>query len=539
MLNKITNRILFGYCTPLLFMIGVGFIVYLTTQRFSEAQRAIQREYRAIRLAEELTYGVSRMARNVRGYAVFYADAETGDSYKKSYNSGYESFRNRAEDLKRIVQDPTQRKAIEVLISEAENHHQISLEIFQLFDARRITEGLQTLKSLRFATYDEARDEFLNRSDELLAQKNQALEYSQRILLVTIVLSTLLALLGTVITAIAITLPLKKQLPIAIEATKQIAQGDLTQNIELADDGSEIGELLTSFQIMTQKLNSLIRQVKDSGIQVSSSITSIVASSKELEATVAQQSSTTNKVALTAKQIAAASSQLMTTINQVENKSQTTASSAFESKTDLNHMEISMAKLVDATDIISEKLGAIGEKANNINDIITTIVKVADQTNLLSLNAAIEAEKAGEYGKGFSVVAREISRLADRTAVATLDIENTIQDMQSAVSIGVTEMENFTQQVKQIVEVVSTISPKLESIISDVQGLTPQFKQVSDNMEVQSQEASQISDSMVQLSESSSQVVEVLRYINDAMTQLEDAAQSMQQEIFRFKVARN
>ncbi len=518
-------------------MIGVGFVVYLTTQRFSEAQRAIQREYRAIRLAEELTYGVSRMTRNVRGYAVFYADTETGNSYKESYNSGYESFRNRAEDLKKIIQDPTQRKAIQVLISEAENYHQMSQEIFQFFDERRITEGLQTLKSLRFATYDEARDEFLKRSDELLAQKNQALENSQQILLVTIVLSTLLAILGTVITAIAITLPLKKQLPIAIDATKQIAEGDLTQNIELADDGSEIGELLTSFQIMTQKLNSLIRQVKDSGIQVSSSITSIVASSKELEATVAQQYSTTNKVALTAKQIAAASSQLMTTINQVENKSQTTASSAFESKTDLNHMERSMAKLVDATDIISEKLGAIGEKANNINDIITTIVKVADQTNLLSLNAAIEAEKAGEYGKGFSVVAREISRLADRTAVATLDIENTIQDMQSAVSIGVTEMENFTQQVKQIVEVVSTISPKLESIISDVQGLTPQFKQVSDNMEVQSQEASQISDSMVQLSESSSQVVEVLRYINDAMTQLEDAAQSMQQEISRFKVA--
>jgi methyl-accepting chemotaxis protein WspA len=80
-----------------------------------------------------------------------------------------------------------------------------------------------------------------------------------------------------------------------------------------------------------------------------------------------------------------------------------------------------MNKLADSTSAISGKLGVISDKANNINSIITTITKVADQTNLLSLNAAIEAEKAGEYGLGFAVVAREIRRLADQTAVATLD----------------------------------------------------------------------------------------------------------------------
>ncbi|MCL1473771.1 methyl-accepting chemotaxis protein [Argonema antarcticum] len=537
MLNKITNRILLGYSTPLIFMIGVGFIVYLTTQRFSESQRAIQEQYKMIRVEEELTYGVSRMTRNVRGYAVFFDDRETRDSYKKSYNSGYESFREKAEELKRIVPNYTQDKAIGVLISEGENYHQKSQEIFRLFDEKKVAEGTEMLKSIRFAEYDEARNDFLDRSDYLLNQKTKALEQAQQLLLVTLAVSILLSIIGTIVTAVAITLPLKQQLPIAIGATEQIARGDLTQNIEVADDGSEIGQLLKAFQIMTQKLNSLIRHVQESGIQVSGSVTSIVASSKELEATVTEQYSTTNKVAVTAKQIAAASSQLVKTINQVEYKSQTTASAAVESQKDLMQMETSMVKLADATNTISEKLGAIGEKAKNINDIIITIVKVADQTNLLSLNAAIEAEKAGEYGKGFSVVAREISRLADLTAVATLDIENTIEDMQGAVSIGVREMDNFTQQVKEIVEVVSSISPKLESIIREVQSLTPQFKQVSNSMEAQSEEASQISDSMLQLSEGSSQIVEVLRDINGAMGKLDDASQNLHLEISRFKVA--
>ena len=520
-------------------MIGVGFVVYLTTQRVSESQREIQQEYKRIRLEEELTYGVSRMARNARGYAIFFDDIQTRDSYKESYEAGYKTFREKSEELSKIVIDDTQERAINVLITEGQNHHEITMEIFSLFNQGKVKEAVQMLESVRFAKFDQARDEFLKRSDYLLSQKNEALEKSQQLLLVTILLSTLLAIIGTIITAIAITLPLKRQFPIAIAATEQIAQGDLTHKIEVADDESEIGQLLTAFQIMSQKLNSLIRQVQQSGIQVTGSVTSIVASSKELEATVAQQYSTTNKVTFTAKQIAATSSQLVKTINQVEYKSQTTANAAVESQKDLTQMEKSIVKLGEATNLISEKLGGIGEKANNINNVITTIIKVANQTNLLSLNAAIEAEKAGEYGTGFSVVAREISRLADQTSVATLDIETTIKDMQDAVSIGLKEMSNFSKEVREIVEFVGGISPKLESMIREVQSLTPQFKQVSNSMEAQSQEASQISDSMLELSESSAQIVEVLRHINDAMAQLDDAAHILQMEISRFKVAQN
>ena len=79
---------------------------------------------------------------------------------------------------------------------------------------------------------------------------------------------------------------------------------------------------------------------------------------------------------------------------------------------------------------------------------MTTITKVADQTNLLSLNAAIEAEKAGEHGRGFAVVATEIRRLADQTAIASYDIEQLVKEMQSAVSAGVMGMDKFSEEVR-------------------------------------------------------------------------------------------
>src|SRR6202007_2042888 len=99
-------------------------------------------------------------------------------------------------------------------------------------------------------------------------------------------------------------------------------------------------------------------------------------------------------------------------------------------------MEETMRHVMEAATSINAKLSVLNEKAGNINQVVITITKVADQTNLLSLNAAIEAEKAGEYGRGFAVVATEIRRLADQTAVATYDIEQMVKEIQSAVAAG-------------------------------------------------------------------------------------------------------
>ena len=137
---------------------------------------------------------------------------------------------------------------------------------------------------------------------------------------------------------------------------------------------------------MNQSLNSLIRQIQTSGIQITTSTTQIAASGKQLEATMTEQVASTNEVAATAREIAATSSQLVKTMDEVEDKSQVTAQAAGVSQQELIHMEKSMLQLAGATTSISTKLGVISEKANNINSIVTTITKVADQTNLLSIS---------------------------------------------------------------------------------------------------------------------------------------------------------
>ncbi|MFA6101479.1 MAG: methyl-accepting chemotaxis protein [Victivallaceae bacterium] len=299
----------------------------------------------------------------------------------------------------------------------------------------------------------------------------------------------------------------------------------------------ETWELLESFETMTNILNSLVGKVQQSTIQLFSTATEIAASSKQQEATVKQFSASTNEIVASSKEISATSKQLLGTIVEAREVSTRTADSADSGQNGLNEMQSTMKHLASATDSVSNKLSIINEKANNINDVVATITKVADQTNLLSLNAAIEAEKAGEYGRGFSVVAREIRRLADQTAVATLDIIKMVKEMQSSVSSGVMEMDKFSDEVRRCVSNVDGISGKLENIIQQVQCLPPKFDIAAEGMQGQYEGAQQITEAMIQLNEAAQQTAESLREFNQVTAQLDQASRMLQEELSIFKVS--
>jgi methyl-accepting chemotaxis protein WspA len=196
-----------------------------------------------------------------------------------------------------------------------------------------------------------------------------------------------------------------------------------------------------------------------------------------------------------------------------------------------------MAQVTEAVGTITGKLAVLNEKAGNISSVVTTITQVADQTNLLSLNAAIEAEKAGEFGRGFAVVAREIRRLADQTAVASSDIGEMVKEMQSAVSAGVMGMDKFSEEVRRAVQEVRTAGAQLAQIIEQVQALTPRIETVNEGMQAQATGASQISEALAQLSEGARQTAESLRQSNEAIQQLNEATFGLRAGIEKFKIA--
>jgi methyl-accepting chemotaxis protein len=328
----------------------------------------------------------------------------------------------------------------------------------------------------------------------------------------------------------------------AKESMRRVAEGDLrTDEGEMpgrAKSSDEIGQLLAALHNMRKSLESLIGQVQLSGIQVTSSTTQIAASARQLEATVTEQSASIREVTSTTKEISATSEDLAHTMERVSQTVSETAGMGEEGRGKLSRMQSSMQEFIKATSYISSKLGIISEKANKISGIVTTINKISDQTNLLSLNAAIEAEKAGEYGKGFSVVAREITRLSDQTAIATKDIEYMVKEMQASVSSGVMEMDRFADGVRRSVADVEMIGEQLGLTIDQVKALTPQFESVAQGMQGQVEGAQQIAEAMVQLSAASDQTRDSLSEYKRVTEQLNSAVQSLQNEVSRFKLSR-
>ena len=199
-------------------------------------------------------------------------------------------------------------------------------------------------------------------------------------------------------------------------------------------------------------------------------------------------------------------------------------------------LEEHLRKLAQRNEIPIEDEDGKPLKADRINAVVTTITKVADQTNLLSINAAIEAEKAGEYGRGFLVVAREIRRLADQTAVATLDIETMVKQMQDAVSAGVMQMDKFADEVRSGVGQVSRINQMTWEIITEVQGLSTRFQLVAEGMKNQAAGAQQINDAMGQIAESTRRNAQSVQEFERATAHLRGSVEGLNQEISQFKI---
>jgi methyl-accepting chemotaxis protein WspA len=320
------------------------------------------------------------------------------------------------------------------------------------------------------------------------------------------------------------------------ERVRQMASGaaDLTARIEV-DGADEMGQLAEGINAVVAKIQGIVGKARESSLQLLSTAAQIAMIARNQEQTVNNLSASTTQVAASVREVSATSKDLSGTMNEVSDTASHAAELATRGRDNTTKMATEMKQLVESTASVSAKLGMIREKADSINAVVTTITKVADQTNLLSINAAIEAEKAGEYGRGFLVVAREIRRLADQTAVATLDIETMVRQMQDAVSAGVMQMDKFADEVRSGVAQVTKINQMTWEIINEVQSLSGRFQLVNEGMRNQASGAQQINDAMTQIAEATRRSAQSIQEFERATGTLRASVEGLNQEIAQFK----
>ncbi|MBV6750277.1 methyl-accepting chemotaxis protein [Pseudomonas chlororaphis] len=454
----------------------------------------------------------------------------------------FKEFENRlAEQIanyQKTVNTPEDQAAFDIFKRERDGYNKLLANVLDLYQHKQNDQAIRMFNEQLAPAWAAGRkqlNDIITQNKDVADLDTDSISAAVSAAKLSMGISLLIAVLAAGLCGLLLMRAIMAPMQRIVEILEIMRTGDLSSRLNLARK-DEFGAVETGFNDMMTELTALVSQAQRSSVQVTTSVTEIAATSKQQQATATETAATTTEIGATSREIAATSRDLVRTMTEVSTAADQASVLAGSGQQGLARMEETMHSVMGAADLVNAKLAILNEKAGNINQVVVTIVKVADQTNLLSLNAAIEAEKAGEYGRGFAVVATEVRRLADQTAVATYDIEQMVREIQSAVSAGVMGMDKFSEEVRRGMFEVQQVGEQLSQIIHQVQALAPRVLMVNEGMQAQATGAEQINLALVQLGDASSQTVESLRQASFAIDELSQVAVGLRSGVSRFKV---
>jgi methyl-accepting chemotaxis protein len=326
--------------------------------------------------------------------------------------------------------------------------------------------------------------------------------------------------------------PIKK----AVAFLETIASGDLRVNI-VTNDNNEMSKMLSSIKYLQKSMYGIISGIQNTAIQLASSSEQLSSTSSLIASNINQAASQTGIVATASEEMTATSVDIAQNCVMVANGGQRANDSALAGSLVVEETVAVMNRIADRVRESAKTVESLGTKSDQIGDIIGTIEDIADQTNLLALNAAIEAARAGEQGRGFAVVADEVRALAGRTAKATKEIGNMIKAIQTETRLVVEAMEQGVNEVENGTAEAAKSGDALQDILSQINSLTVQVSQIATAAEEQTATTGDISSNMVQITDIIHGVAEGAQESASAAGQLARLADEQQKLIGQFKLA--
>jgi len=324
-------------------------------------------------------------------------------------------------------------------------------------------------------------------------------------------------------------------LSLSVNFAQKIAQGDLTQRIEVAgnDEFSQLNSALTK---SADSLRNVVEQLKQVTHELEGSSETILHSVTGASNSVQSQQLETDMVATAINEMAAAAMEISQSATNASSTSQVAEQSVETSKKVVTQTESAMTELANALSHASTVVNTLSENSANIEGILDVIRGIAEQTNLLALNAAIEAARAGEQGRGFAVVADEVRTLAQKTQESISEITNIIEAIQTGASDVVKVMTTSNEKGDLVVTLTAESSQSLSLIVSSINEIVDTNNQVAVGAEEQSSVAADVDTNVIKIKTLADDNAESLQAIREQIGLLVTQTQSMTKLINFFKV---